>query len=96
MPGFQPFAVYDVMTANLVPGLDRREPPATVEEVLEWTGTPLATKEVAVVCDVGFAEARERLGRVAVEEHVGADGFWTLPHAAGRARRSAPARATVG
>src|SRR5262249_21721584 len=49
VPGFQPFAVYDVVTANLVPGLDRRDPPATVEEVLAWTGTPLATKEVAVV-----------------------------------------------
>jgi hypothetical protein len=24
-------------------------------------------------------EARERLGRVAVEQHVGFDGFWTLP-----------------
>ena len=78
VPGFQPFAVYDVVTANLVPGVDRRDPPESVEEVLAWTGTPLATKEVAVVCDVGFAEARERLGRVAVEQHVGADGFWTL------------------
>jgi len=78
VPGFQPFAVYDVVTANLVPGVDRRDAPESVEEVLAWTGTPLATKEVAVVCDVGFAEARERLGRVAVEQHVGADGFWTL------------------
>ena len=26
VPGFQPFAVYDVVTANLVPGVDRREP----------------------------------------------------------------------
>jgi len=78
VPGFQPFPVYDVVTANLVPGVDRRDPPGSVEEVLAWTGTPLATKEVAVVCDVGFAEARERLGRVAVEQHVGADGFWTL------------------
>jgi hypothetical protein len=78
VPGFQPFAVYDVVTANLVPGLDRRDPPESVEEVLAWTGTPLATKEVAVVCDIGFAEARERLGRAAVEQHVGADGFWTL------------------
>jgi predicted DsbA family dithiol-disulfide isomerase len=78
VPGFQPFAVYDVVTANLVPGVDRREPPASVEEVLRWTGTPLATKEVAVVCDVAFAEARERLGRVAEERHVGADGFWSL------------------
>ena len=78
VPGFQPFAVYDVVTANLVPGLERRDPPESVEEVLRWTGKPLATKEVAVVCDVGFAEAREKLGRVAREQHVGADGFWSL------------------
>jgi predicted DsbA family dithiol-disulfide isomerase len=78
VPGFQPFAVYDVVTANLVPGVDRREPPGSVEEVLEWTGTPLATKEVAVVCDIPFTDARERLGRVADEDHVGFDGFWTL------------------
>jgi hypothetical protein len=79
VPGFQPFNVYDVATANLVPGVDRREPPASVEEVLRWTGTPLATKEVAVVCDISIDEARERLGRVAHEQHVGFDGFWTLP-----------------
>jgi 2-hydroxychromene-2-carboxylate isomerase len=78
VPGFQPFAVYDVVTANLVPGTHRREPPQDVVEVLEWTGTPLATKEVAVVCDIPLHEARERLGRVAGEEHVGFDGFWTL------------------
>ncbi len=77
-PGFQPFAVYDVGTANLVPGVDRRPPAESVEEVLAWTGTPLATKEVAVVCDIDFATARERLGRVAEEQHVGADGFWSL------------------
>jgi predicted DsbA family dithiol-disulfide isomerase len=82
VPGFQPFAVYDVVTANLVPGVDRREPPASVEEVLAWTGTPLATKEVAVVCDIDFAQARERLGHVADEQHVGADGFWSLDGAA--------------
>ena len=81
VPGFQPFAVYDVVTANLVPGLERRDPPESVEEVLRWTGTPLATKEVAVVCDIAFAEAREQLGRVAVEQHVGADGFWSLDSA---------------
>jgi hypothetical protein len=78
VPGFQPWAVYDVVLANLVPGLDRRDPPGHVEEVLDWTGTPLATQEVAVVCDTGHADARERLGRVAVEQHVGADGFWSL------------------
>src|SRR3954465_2564556 len=83
VPGFQPLAVYDVVTANLVPGVDRRGPASSVEEVLAWTGTPLATKEVAVVCDLEFAEARERLGRVAQEQHVGADGFWTLDRAPG-------------
>lgn len=79
VPGFQPFAVYDVVTANLAPDVERRPSPESVEEVLEWTGTPLATQEVAVVCDIPFDDARERLGRVAVEQHVGFDGFWTLP-----------------
>jgi 2-hydroxychromene-2-carboxylate isomerase len=79
VPGFQPFAAYDVVLANLVPGLERRDPPASVEEVLAWTGTPLATREVAVVCDVTHERARELLGRVADERHVGFDGFWTLP-----------------
>lgn len=78
VPGFQPFAVYDVVTTNLVPGLDRREPPGAVEDVLRRTGTPVATKEEAVVRDISFEEARERLGRVASGRHVGFDGFWTL------------------
>jgi hypothetical protein len=47
--------------------------------VLRWAGTPLATQEVAVVCDIEFDQARERLGLVADEHHVGSDGFWTLP-----------------
>lgn len=79
IPGFQPFAVYDVVLANLVPDVPRREPPSSVQEVLRWAGTPLATKEVAVVMDVPLHVAREELGRCAVERHVGADGFWTLP-----------------
>jgi 2-hydroxychromene-2-carboxylate isomerase len=78
VPGFQPFNVYDVILANLVPDLPRREPPERVEDVLRWAATPLASKEVAVVCDVDLIAARERLGRVATERHVGADGFWTL------------------
>jgi hypothetical protein len=66
------------VTANLVPGVDRREPPDDVAEVLRWAGTPLASKEVAVVCDISVQDAREALGRVADEEHVGFDGFWRL------------------
>lgn len=78
VPGFQAFGVYDVITANLVPGLDRREDPESVEQVLEWCGTPVATQEVAVICGLSHDEAREQLGRVADEEHLGYDGFWTL------------------
>jgi predicted DsbA family dithiol-disulfide isomerase len=78
VPGFQPFPVYDVVTANLVPRVDRRDPPESVEEVLRWASTPLATKEVAVLCDVPQERAREQLGRVADEHHVGFDGFWSL------------------
>jgi predicted DsbA family dithiol-disulfide isomerase len=77
VPGFQPFAAYDVVLANLVPGTERREAPTSVLEVLEWAGEPLASREVAVVCDIDHAKAREELGRVAHEEHVGADGFWS-------------------
>lgn len=78
VPGFQPFATYDVLLANLIPDATRRPPPEHVEEVLAWTGTPLASREVAEVCDMPLTQAREELGRVAVEQHVGADGLWTL------------------
>jgi hypothetical protein len=80
VPGFQPFAVYDVITANLVPGTDRREAPGSVDEVLDWAGEPLATQEVAEVCDVSADEAREALVAAGAEEaHLGFDGFWSLP-----------------
>ena len=78
VPGFQPFAVYDAILANLVPGMDRRDPPSSAAQVLEWRGFPLATQEVATVCDVPFELAREELGRIAVQDYVGADGFWNL------------------
>lgn len=78
LPGFQPFAVYDAILANLVPGLERREPPASAAEVLAWRRMPLSTQEVAVVCDISFDSAREELGRIATQTYVGADGFWAL------------------
>jgi predicted DsbA family dithiol-disulfide isomerase len=78
LPGFQPFAVYDAILANLVPGLDRREPPGSAAEVLRWRGFPLSTQEVATVLDVSFDQAREDLGRIATQDYVGADGFWHL------------------
>jgi hypothetical protein len=78
VPGFQPFAVYDAILANLVPVLERREPPASAAEVLDWKPIPLSTQEVAVVCAIPFDSAREELGRVATQDYVGADGFWSL------------------
>jgi predicted DsbA family dithiol-disulfide isomerase len=77
-PGFQPFRVYEVAMANLAPELPRADPPAGAQELLRQAGEPLATKEVAVVCDISVAEARQELGRIADEDHVGADGFWSL------------------
>jgi predicted DsbA family dithiol-disulfide isomerase len=78
VPGFQPAAVYDVVLANLLPEAELRDPPESVAEVLRWAATPLATQEVAVVCGLSFNPAREALGRLAVEQHVGWDGFWSL------------------
>lgn len=78
VPGFQPFAAYDVVLANLVPGLDRCDPPDGAAEVLEWAAVPLASQEIATVLDIELDEAREQLSRIANEAHVGADGFWTL------------------
>ena len=77
-PGFQPAASYEVAIANLAPSLTRRPDPSEVAEVLQWAGEPLATAEVAAVCGIDREEARERLGRVATERHIGFDGLWSL------------------
>lgn len=78
IPGFRPVEAYEVAIANLAPGLDRRATPATVEDVLVWAGEPLATAEVAAVCQLEPEEAREELARVAEHQPVGNDGYWTL------------------
>ena len=68
----------EVAIANLAPSLTRRPDPADVTEVLQWAGEPLATAEVAAVCGIDREEAREQLGRVATEQHIGFDGLWSL------------------
>jgi predicted DsbA family dithiol-disulfide isomerase len=78
LPGFQPLAAYEVAVANLAPDAARRADPQDVAEVLRWAGEPLATAEVAEVCQIELDQAREELGRVAREEHVGFDGLWQL------------------
>lgn len=77
VPGFQPLRAYEVAIANLIPDATKRETPADVGEVLDWAHEPLASAEVAVVCEIDLAEARQRLGRVAGEEPLGQDGLWT-------------------
>ncbi len=79
VPGFQPPAAYEVALANLAPRASLRQPPESVLELLEWAAEPLATREVAIVCDIEHDDARERLGRVARERHLGFDGLWTAP-----------------
>lgn len=78
VPGFQPFEAYEVVIANLTPDAPRHDDPSDVREVLRWAGEPLATAEVAAVCGIELEDARQQLGRVAEEEHVGFDGLWHL------------------
>jgi len=79
VPGFQPWLSYETAFANAAPELERRDPPADVEELLRWAGTPLSTREVAEVRVIDQQTARQELGRAgAVEHHVGYDGFWSL------------------
>jgi predicted DsbA family dithiol-disulfide isomerase len=77
VPGFQPYAAYEVALANLAPDAQVREAPESVLELLEWASEPLATREIAVVCDIPHDEARQRLGGVATERHLGFDGLWS-------------------
>jgi predicted DsbA family dithiol-disulfide isomerase len=86
IPGFQPFEVYEAAIANLAPELERRAAPESVSEVLEWAGEPLASAEVAAICELSLEEARTELAAVAGarEEPVGPDGWWTLSAVAPR------------
>lgn len=78
VPGFQPFAVYDVVMANLRPDLERRDDPGSVEEVLRWAGEPLATQEVAAVARITRDEAASELARIAEAQPLGTDALWRL------------------
>lgn len=83
-PGFQPSLAYEVAVANLDPTIERRAAPASVAELLEWAGEPLATQEVAEVLGIPREAAREQLAEAtgAVEQQAGSDAFWALDTAA--------------
>lgn len=77
-PGFQPYDVYEVLLANLLPEVDLRAPAPDPIEVLWWAGEPLATREVAVVMDVSDDEADKALrGSHANEIALESSSFWT-------------------
>lgn len=78
VPGFNAVEAYEAAIANLAPELERRPKPESVEELLAWAGEPLATAEVALVCQLELDEARRQLEAVAVPEPAGADAYWTL------------------
>jgi 2-hydroxychromene-2-carboxylate isomerase len=77
MPGFQPFAVYEVAVSNVAPSLERRPAPQTVEEILAWAPYPLATAEVAELRGIALERARDELERAgATLTPVAGDGYW--------------------
>lgn len=76
IPGFQPFAAYEVAIAHLAPGLARRDTPESAADALAWADGPLASEEVAQLLEIELPEAREALAQVATETPVGADGWW--------------------
>jgi cytochrome P450 len=78
MPGFQPFAVYEVAIANVAPDLERKPAPRSAEEVLSWASYPLATAEVAELLGVGLEQAREKLQAAGAKfEPAAGDGYWS-------------------
>jgi len=77
LPGYRPVEAYETAIANIAPELVRRPDPESVGEVLAWAEIPLATVEVAAVCDRDVADVRGELARVASFTPVGVDGYWS-------------------
>ena len=77
LPGFRPVEAYEAALANLAPELTRHPDPDSVDQVLAWAGMPIATAEVAAVCDRDVADVRAELARVGTFLPVGGDGYWT-------------------
>jgi predicted DsbA family dithiol-disulfide isomerase len=77
LPGFNAVEAYEAAIANLAPDLPRRPRPASVAEVLDWAGEPLATAEVAAIAALDIEDARAELTKVAHAIPAGADCYWT-------------------
>jgi predicted DsbA family dithiol-disulfide isomerase len=74
--GFQPVEAYDVLIANLDPGLDRRPPPATPTPLLNRFPGGLTTQEVAALMTAGNDAPDRRAAEAALIELV-AEGLAT-------------------
>lgn len=78
LPGFWPLEAYEAIIGNLLPSVKRVADPTSVQQVLKWAETPLATIEVAIIANLDIKEARAQLKDAAHITSVGQDGFWTL------------------
>ncbi len=70
--GFQPVEAYDVLIANLDPGLQRAPPPDTPEPLLELFPDGLTTQEVAALMTHGNDAPDRAAAEAALIELVGA------------------------
>jgi predicted DsbA family dithiol-disulfide isomerase len=77
LPGFRPIEAYLAALANVAPQLVRRGNPASPLEVLDWAPYPLATAEIAAVCDAEPPDVRGELARSGAQfTPAGGDGYW--------------------
>jgi predicted DsbA family dithiol-disulfide isomerase len=77
LPGYWPQEAYEAAIGNLAPDFTRADDPKSVTDVLAWAGTPLATQEVAAICNRDVDEVRTDLKEVAQFTPLGQDGFWS-------------------
>jgi predicted DsbA family dithiol-disulfide isomerase len=78
LPGFRPIEAYVAALANAAPDLRQRPDPASPLEVLDWAPYPLATAEVAAVCERELDDVRAELARAGRSfQPVGGDGYWS-------------------
>ena len=74
--GFQPVEAYDVLIANLDPGLERQPPPATPRPLLNHFPGGLTTQEVAALMTAGNDAPDRKAAEAALIELV-AEGLAT-------------------
>ncbi len=76
-PGMQPFESLEVALADVAPSLERRGPPSSATEILDWHEGPIATAEVAALRQVSMDDAKSELEAVGARPTmVGPERFW--------------------